>query len=764
MRPAVGWLLLAIMLVVKTVHGQPAGDREHPSTVAGSGSTGVFTPDLNRFERFRSERPDRACPVPALQVTRDTYFKWLEFSGHFRYAENPAAHGQYGPRHFLPVLAKYVESGDRRYGEACIAMLRSFHAWLKEEIANKGWHSLFGEEMGCIGLYREYLIKGGLLSPDDAWFRDLVSDFADGLHAWGTELSDWRGPSARAQGEGVAKALAAHWYPDVPAATGWKSHASKVYQDWWRFRDLPANDTNYFFGALYPLFLRGVLLPDAKFFTDAEMKPVWERILNEVSPDGSVSPYGASVGWNDTAGLRVAMLEILAARTNDGRYRYVAHRLMNYLVYQRLNYRTNHILMGPQSTEPLAIAYLLANDDLAPVSPDDSSMVLTRKETLRLPGYGVGQNDKKIAADVLGPLPEDDLRGFVSDGLLVTDSVKPSKLVLRSGWNPGDFYVLIDLFPRHDPLNPLGIVGMTRWGAALTCTSPAKGESAENRLIATAGPPTPTPKAPAIQPETTVEAFADSPGVTYASVSVSDYGLPGVSCDRRFLFVKNRFLMTRDDLASEGTVALTAATIFNTQNIEHEAGSNAYRTFMSQPYALGVGMLNPAVDLLVFQCPQPGASDRLRDRAQEDPRTLGVRAQLRHQWTGRLEKDASRHFATLFWPRPPAGPSGPVSMDPQVAVDQMNGRPPRDDIEVILDDDAATMLRTVDEEGVETWLVLNPGGREVEAGGLRTDAEAAFIRLTDGGIDLAWAHKARVVRFKGRDVLDTDGRGTGGGR
>jgi len=482
---------------------------------------------------------------------------------------------------------------------------------------------------------------------------------------------------------------------------------------------------------LYPLFLRGVLLPDAKFFTDAEMKPVWERILNEVSPDGSVSPYGASVGWNDTAGLRVAMLEILAARTNDGRYRYVAHRLMNYLVYQRLNYRTNHILMGPQSTEPLAIAYLLANDDLAPVSPDDSSMVLTRKETLRLPGYGVGQNDKKIAADVLGPLPEDDLRGFVSDGLLVTDSVKPSKLVLRSGWNPGDFYVLIDLFPRHDPLNPLGIVGMTRWGAALTCTSPAKGESAENRLIATAGPPTPTPKAPAIQPETTVEAFADSPGVTYASVSVSDYGLPGVSCDRRFLFVKNRFLMTRDDLASEGTVALTAATIFNTQNIEHEAGSNAYRTFMSQPYALGVGMLNPAVDLLVFQCPQPGASDRLRDRAQEDPRTLGVRAQLRHQWTGRLEKDASRHFATLFWPRPPAGPSGPVSMDPQVAVDQMNGRPPRDDIEVILDDDAATMLRTVDEEGVETWLVLNPGGREVEAGGLRTDAEAAWERSAD---------------------------------
>ena len=303
--------LVAWVIQLPVSASEPADANFGPVLDAQQEAAAIFSPDFNRERRFRNERPDRATPIPQLQVTRDTYFKWLEFSGHFRYADNPGAHGQYGPRHFLPVLAKYVESGDRRYGDACVAMLRSFHAWLKEEVATKGWHSLFGEEMGCIGLYREYLIKGGLLSPDDAWFRELVVDFADGLHAWGTELSGWRGPSARAQGEGVAKALAAHWYPDAPAAAAWKSHASQVYQDWWRFRDLPANDTNYFFGALYPLFLRGVLLPDTDFFTDAEIKPVWEMILNEVSPDGSVSPYGASVGWNDTAGLRVAMLEVL---------------------------------------------------------------------------------------------------------------------------------------------------------------------------------------------------------------------------------------------------------------------------------------------------------------------------------------------------------------------------------------------------------------------------------------------------------------------
>jgi hypothetical protein len=458
------------------------------------------------------------------------------------------------------------------------------------------------------------------------------------------------------------------------------------------------------------------------------------------------------------------MLEILASRTNDGRYRFVAHRLMNYLVYQRLNYRMNHMLMGPQSTEPLAIAYLLANDDLAPVEPDGGSMMLTRKETVRLPGYGMSPSGKKLAAAVIGPLPEDNLRGFVSDGLLVTDTVKPSKLVLRSGWNPGDFYALVDLFPRHDPLNPLGIVGMTRWGSALTCTSPTKGESAENRLVVKAsqegGPQQPV----AVQPETTVDAFIDSPAVTYAAVSVSNYGVPDVSCVRRFLFVKNRFLMSRDDLSAVGPVSVTTATVFNTQNAEDDGATNVYRTFMGQPYALGVGLLNPAVDLLVFQCPQPGGHDRVIDRVQEDPRTTGVRVQVRHEWAGRLEPGSGRHFATLFWPRPPAAPAPAVSMDATVAVEQLAEMPARGEIRVVLDDDGSTVLAAVDEVGGENWIVVNPGAREVEAGGLRTDAEAAFIRVVDGQVDVSWGHKASVMSLRGRDLAGPVGQGKGGGR
>jgi len=449
----------------------------------GGRPTAIFTPNLNRLIDSSNNSNDPSFSLRQLPVSRQTYFKWLQFSKHIGYAENPEAHGQYGPRHFMPVLAKYVESGDQKYGKACIRMLEAFHRWVREEVAKKGGHTLFCEEAGYLGLYRHYLTSGGLMVPDEPWFRALVLDFARGLHPWGCEKTYWRGPMPRAQGEGIARGLAARWYPDIPEASDWLAYSDRVYQDWWRFRDFAANDTNYLFATLLPLFVRASLLGDDVFFNDPEMSGVWERLIEEVSPDGSVPPYGANQGWNDTAGVRIALLEMLAARTGDGRYRFVAHRMMNYLVYQRMRYRGNHMLLGPQTTEPLAIAYLVANDAVRPIVPDPGSKVTYRKETVRLPGYGTGPQDKSLAQAVLGPLDERADRGFVTGGLLVTDNRMPSKLVLRSGWEPGDFYVLVDLFPRHDPLNPLGILGMTRWGAALTCAISAKTFADENRHL-----------------------------------------------------------------------------------------------------------------------------------------------------------------------------------------------------------------------------------------------------------------------------------------
>jgi hypothetical protein len=114
--------------------------------------------------------------------------------------------------------------------------------------------------------------------------------------------------------------------------------------------------------------------------------------MHEVSPDGAVIPYGAHGGWNATAGSRIMLMELMAAKTGDGEYRYVAHKLMNYLLYQQDRYFRHHILAGPMTTEQLALAYLFADESIEPVEPDSGSRITYRSRChhLRLRGHSHG--------------------------------------------------------------------------------------------------------------------------------------------------------------------------------------------------------------------------------------------------------------------------------------------------------------------------------------------------------------------------------------
>jgi hypothetical protein len=87
-------------------------------------------------------------------------------------------------------------------------------------------------------------------------------------------------------------------------------------------------------------------------------------------------------------------------------------------------------------------------------STSAGSRILYRKETQRL-------RDKAAAAQYLKDLDPRPDKAPICCGLIVTDKTMPAKPVLRSGWNPGDVFALVDLFPRHDPLNVPGIVGMS---------------------------------------------------------------------------------------------------------------------------------------------------------------------------------------------------------------------------------------------------------------------------------------------------------------
>ena len=740
--------------------------KEQPSSeVERIGPPTYYMPDTWRNGAAQQRPPEHYYPIPQAKVNRQTYFKWLEDSGHFQYADNVAAHGSYIPRHLMPVLAKFVESGDRKYGDACIAGLKVFHEWMKWEVAENGWHSAFTDEPGYIGLYRRYLSKAGLLDPErDLWFKDLVLLMNRTVHVWGTKETYWRGPMHRAQGEGVMKGLAARWYPDAPEAAEWTGYADLVYQDWWRYRDFATNDTGYMFSILLPLFLRAELIGDDSFFTDPEARKVWDRLMFEISPDGSIVPYGAHGGWNSTAGARILLLEMVAAKTRDGRYRYAAHKLMNYLLYEQERYRENHMLLGPESTEKLAVAYLLADDSVQPVQPDAGSTVLYRKETLRLRNGG----NKQMATRFLGPQAQLDPapdRAHICCGLLMTEKTKPSKLVLRSGWNPGDLFVLVDLFPRHDPLNAPGILGITRWGAALTSTISAKGESDENRLtirsLSGKGPRR-LNKDPDLgdqyYEEVEVPHFADLKKATFATVEVSNYmGFP-VRCTREFAFLKNRFLVVRDLATFEEGFAAEVASVFNSQNIGPQLGSHWANTFMNAPIASNIGLRNPPVDLLVYFAPQAARRLQIVDRTAADPRCVDIPAQLRYVWQGDAAPGQTLHFTQVLYPHSPSVKRPPSNAAGDKRNKDLVGTAGADAIETLVDSKDVSILRCKFDAGRVEWVVCNPAGVRVEAGGLSTDARAAYVDVVEGKPPAVSAHDATFIKLDGVELIRREQR------
>lgn len=482
--------------------------------------------DKARYHEFRQHPPDRRYPIPQQKITRETYYKWLEDSGHIDYVDNADRHGIYGPRHLTPVLAAYVKTGERRYGDACITMLKAYHESLKQAVAKDGWHSNYMDEPGYIGLYRRYLTKGGLLDPErDEWFREFILFMNRNIHVWGTPQTYWRGPMHRAQGEGVMKGL-----------------------------DPAADKAN------------------------------------------------------------------------------------------------------------------------------------------------------------------------ICCGLIVTDKTLPAKLVLRSGWNPGDLFALVDLFPRHDPLNVPGILGITRHGVGLTSTVPAKGFSDENRLViedlsgtAPLRWNTDPELADSYYQAVTIPRFHDGKRATFASIVVADYQGYPVKATRQIAFIKNRFIVVRDIAEFEEGFLAEIGPVFNSENIGPQIGPHWANTFIKSPKYLNYPLKNPPYDLLVYFVPQPSCVMQVVDRTAVDPRTSYVPGQVRYQWRGVTQPGQKLLFTQVFYPHEPRAILHASTAAGGDRTADLIGTAGADAITVVRDTAETTVLRCEFEENRVEWIVFNPDGQNIEA-------------------------------------------------
>ena len=327
------------------------------------------------------------------------------------------------------------------------------------------------------------------------------------------------------------------------------------------------------------------------------------------------------------------------------RYRWAAGKLFNYLAYQNPSANRDLPQLNNGNAWLVALAWLFADEAVAPARPDAGSLWNRRVEAVRIP-----HTDKTLLERLLGNANSRENYGHLCCSWFMTGKEWPDKLILRSGWDAGDFFGLVELHPTSFPANPGGIMGLNRWGAPFTQIVTSKGASAENRLIVEDVGGSAKRRyhedgnridefwkrgsMPDIRSEVTL--FEDTPAATFASVRVENMdGLP-VHYDREFVFVKNRFLATRETVTFEEGFKARMAPLWNTQNIGPQIGGHWANTFISAPVGNNGtrSMPTPPADLLVWFAPKDDCRLQSVDRVAEDPRAVACPNQLRYVWEG----------------------------------------------------------------------------------------------------------------------------------
>jgi len=704
-------------------------------------AAGASTAQDNRdSDRQRYEvRDPLSLTLPRRPVTRKDYVDFVRPLA-AKYEMKPEADAwawRHGPLCILPPLAVYALEGDRELGKRIKGDLRTFANWVDQSVAKKG--AVFCLDAATFSaLCVQELRKRGLMTPEDErWVREMFLKIREHHAAW-AENGPWdgwfRGSQHRAQAQGINNALAAFLYPDELGAPEWRTVAETIWGDWWNFRDVGINDMWYFHSSLGNITRAAHLLGRKEVFTDPQSRQIFERILFETTPEGGEVPYGASCGYNVVAGGRIVALELAARYTGDGRYRWAAHRLMNNCQARDFLSRS---AQGSKGFADIAVASLICDDTIKPVKPEPDSKLLTRKEITRgghrFPGYA-----------------------GVDCDMYMTQRVLPSKLAFRAGWEPGDLYMLVECYVRHDPLNPTAIIGLERYGASMAEMVSEKFVCRENAvgihdLSGTAtylgkknykgAKQLPTGWAGM---ESTVPVFSDRKLATHARVDVTHYMGFEATQKREFLFVKNGFVLVRDETSLDDAFRAEIGPTWNTQHAGRVRGSHWINTWFSAHYGVirnlsaeaGEEKLFdvPPWDLLVWYAPRE--KTQLKVVPADKMQAASHMFPTRYAWEGNVEPGTKLQFVTVLLPHAPTRDASALASG----------------ITVLADHPGLAAVRITQGNRCEL-AVLNPRGTKVDldaaaAGRLSTDARAAYLDLVGNRLRRAIVLQGTLLKVR----------------
>jgi hypothetical protein len=717
--------------------------------------TGAAEGDRDSDPRRYEDRDPLSLTLPRRPVTRKDYVDFVRpWAEHYEMTpEADQWNWRAGPLRIMPPLAVFALEGDRKLGEQIKRDLRVFANWVDQSVAKKGVVFCLDAGTFCT-LCVQQLRQRGLMTPeDDRWVREMFLKIRKHHGAWaekGPWDGWWRGSQHRSQAQGINNALAAFLYPDEPDAAEWRRIADVIWGDWWNFRDVGINDMWYFHSSLGNITRAAHILGRKEVFTDPQSRRIFERILFETTPEGGAPPYGASCGYNVVAGSRIVALELAARYTGDGRYRWAAHRLMNNC--QARDFHKN----SPQGTKgiaDIAVASLICDDSIQPVKPKPDSKLLVRKEIIRDADRGRSR------------FPD---WGGIDCGMYMTQRVMPSKLAFRSGWEPGDLFMLVECYARHDPLNPTAIVGLERYGASMAEMVSEKFLCRENAVAIQDLSGTavylgkknykgrrqlPTGWAGM---ESEVPVFSDHKLATHARVDVTHYMGYEAAQRREFLFVKNGFVLVRDETSLDDAFRAEIGPTWNTQHVGKVRGSHWINTWFSAHYSFlqnqELGFVHqklfdvPPWDLLVWHAPHEGAQLKIMPDQADKAQVASGMFPTRYAWEGAVAPGAKLQFVTVLLPHAPTRDATALASG----------------ITVLADRPGLAAVR-ITQGGRCELAVLNPEGTklDLDAGGvgrISTDARAAYVDLEGGHPRRALVLQATSLKVRAEDLFRSSNR------
>jgi len=312
----------------------------------------------------------------------------------------------------------------------------------------------------------------------------------------------------------------------------------------------------------------------------------------------------------------------------------------------------------------------------------------------------------------------------------------PDKLVLRSGWEPESLHLVANLIGGdyyHGQEETGAVLSLTSHGARLLADGTYFDRLDQHHAVPIVRRHTGA-RREVVAPVSVVH-FRDADRAVVAQVSWGDRDGWPVDHERRFLMVKDRFVLVRDRTRFAGPLEASTGPLWTSNDLRPERGPNWFELYDREPRAVsGLRFANPEQYLLLWLVPRQGVTiEAWRELRTGNPPSPAYLAAQR--WTGDAAAGDERWFDSLLVPH------GPEIAPAQAAAA----------VSVLYDDGTAVALRL--ELDGETWTVVdNPAGASIASALLDTDAAYAITRTRIGDPEYVFVRDATRLRVD-------DGRG-----